>query len=298
LAALGTRYQAEISALGSEEGLYAQGSAAWQKVIDQEMAKYQEFIAQRRQITDKAAEQDAKDWQAALTPIESAWNSQLRGLLAGTTTWAQAMKKIFADLAIEAIEKLESIGVEKLAGAIAGLVGGGPASLLGSAGSAAATTANTTALATLTAAVAANTIALAGETAASAGKAGADLVGGVGGIAGLFSALKPLLAIFGFEKGAWEIPGLAAGTWDTGVGSILAALHPGEMVVPQTFAQGLRSATAGGGGPFGSGGGGGVTHNWNITGPIIGTQQWLQQMKDQLAKAVNSSNEMSPSRGW
>jgi hypothetical protein len=34
---------------------------------------------------------------SALTPIESAWNSQLRVLLGGTETWATAMKKIAAD---------------------------------------------------------------------------------------------------------------------------------------------------------------------------------------------------------
>jgi hypothetical protein len=36
----------------------------------------------------------------------------------------------------------------------------------------------------------------------------------------------------------------------------------------------------------------------NFTGPIIGNQQWLMQMKQQLAKAVQGAQSLTPSASW
>lgn len=122
--ALGVRYAAEISALSDEEKLYATGSAAWQKVIDQEMAAYQKYINDKRKLTEQENEQDAKDWDSMLKPVQSAWDSQLRGLLAGTTTWATAMKNIFSDLIMAIIKALENAAVAKAAAMLATAIGG------------------------------------------------------------------------------------------------------------------------------------------------------------------------------
>ena len=54
-----------------------------------------------------------------LGSIESAFNSQLRGLLAGTTTWSQAFKKILGDLIIQFIEMCETMVVKWLAAQLA-----------------------------------------------------------------------------------------------------------------------------------------------------------------------------------
>src|SRR5208282_505870 len=50
-----------------------------------------------------------KTWESELAPIQSAWDSQLKGLLAGTTTWSQAMKSIVGDLVIALIKKMEEL---------------------------------------------------------------------------------------------------------------------------------------------------------------------------------------------
>jgi len=42
-----------------------------------------------------------------------------------------------------------------------------------------------------------------------------------------------------------SVPHLSDGAWDTGSGG-MAALHTGEMVIPQSYASGLRSGASGG----------------------------------------------------
>ncbi len=56
---------------------------------------------------------NTKAWQDGLTPIQSAWDSQLRGLLDRTTSWAQAEKNIMADLALETIKEFERLAIVK-----------------------------------------------------------------------------------------------------------------------------------------------------------------------------------------
>ncbi len=62
--------------------------------------------------TSRRSLQQQQMWNSALGSIESAFNSQLRGLLAGTTTWSQAFKKILGDLIIKFIEMCETDGGE------------------------------------------------------------------------------------------------------------------------------------------------------------------------------------------
>ena len=69
------------------------------------------------------------------------------------------------------------------------------------------------------------------------------------------------------DVGAWEIPG-----------TMPATLHQGEMVLPQTFASGLRSAMTGGG-EQGAGGG-----NFNITIQAIDTQTGAQFLQNNAAR--------------
>jgi hypothetical protein len=52
----------------------------------------------------QAIAEQAKEWNQGLSMITSSFNSQLRGLLAGTTTWSQAWKKMLGDMAIKFIE--------------------------------------------------------------------------------------------------------------------------------------------------------------------------------------------------
>lgn len=310
---MGERYAAEIGAVKDEASdelaLLEQKKRIWANE-PVERKKIEDAIAELAQKTNtkiltlQAEQQKAIEasWESVLKPIESAWNSQLRALLGHTETWAQAMKKIAADLVIQMIEQLEKLAIEQAAIGLAKVTSNSPqgfiSGLLGG-GQTAAQAANTTAISALTVAVTANTAAVGGNAVASGAKAGADLVGSAGGLASIFSLFKPLLALFGFEKGAWEIPKLDAGSWQI-PGGMAAFLHPGEMVVPagpaaaiRSFAEGQSNAGAGGGGS------GGDTHNhyWSaIDGPSV--HRFVTQNSDRIAQAVSNSNRRNPSNGW
>jgi hypothetical protein len=211
-------FDAEIKALQNAGKNY-------EKAAEQKKAADQKWQLEHDKIVNDALQHDTQEWNSALGTIQSAWDSQLKGLLAGTTTWGQAMQHIFSDLAIKAIEQLEKIGVEKLASSLAGMFGG-PSSILGGmfggGGQNAAISANTSALATLTAAITGNTAAVAGETAATSGNFATQL----GTILGPGSFL-------GFKAGAWELPS------DT-----FAQVHKGEMIIPPGPAADLRAGIA------------------------------------------------------
>jgi hypothetical protein len=278
--ALNKKASLEIAALDKELALYPPGTTQYQHALSERLKMAQKYFGDLEALQRQKLEQDTKDWQSVLSPIQSAWDSQLRGLLAGTTTWAQAMKNIFADLVLDIIKKLETIGIEKLASSLAGALGG-PAGLVGGlGGQSAATTANTTAVATLTAAVTANTVALGVDTASSAAKAGADAASGAGG---LFSGLSGLLGLFG-------IP-LATGAWDIRAPTA-AVVHPGEMVLPQSFASGLRNAVSSSVG--GGGGSASATLNLSAFNPA-GLQSLIRSMMPQLAREISAFQALNPS---
>ena len=180
-----------------------------------------------------------KQWEGYFSTIEGAFNSNLRGLLDGTATWAQAVNKIIGDLIIKFIEGEE----QKLAQHIATEIAETTATTEGVAARTAAETAGNSesiivsianAMKSIFASVGQTT---AGVTAAVAPVAGpaAPAIGAAAGATTMATALSYIHA----ETGAWE------------VGGGPAMLHPGEMVVPRPFADSLRDA---GGGGFGGGG--------------------------------------------
>jgi hypothetical protein len=93
--------------------------AAQQRVVNESLLIEAQAAAKRQQILDESLRQQATQWQSMLTPIQSAFDSQLRGLLAGTTSWAQATKAIVSDLVLDVIRWLEKIAIEKAALALA-----------------------------------------------------------------------------------------------------------------------------------------------------------------------------------
>ena len=226
---------------------------------------------------DQAMQQYVKEWDSLLTPIQSAWDSQLKKLLAGTETFGQAMKNIFSQVALDAIKKLESIAVEQAAIGVAKAAGGGPLSLLGSltggAGQASGSAALTTGALTLqtgsTSLLTAATTLQAAATSMAAGAAGS--------LAGPLDLLK--FALPAFDVGSWSVPG-----------DMVAQVHQNEMIIPNN---GMADAVRG----MLSGGGGGSNFSLNING-AVGTQQWLNQMAQQLSRTLQSYQARTPSTGW
>ncbi len=280
LAALDKRLSAQTEALTKEYNAEVSSQAG---KLDAQAAAYQKYIAglakidatwagEHQKIIDNALIHDQQEWQSAMSPVLSAWNSQLRGLLGGTESWSKAMKKIVGDLVIQIIEYFERLAVQKAALGLARSVGGGPQSmiqsLLGGGGQAAAQTASTTAMTTLTASVnalnvtlgghavatSANTAATATDTAATTAGATASTAGATATTAGTVASAANtagLLAHLGTlaantlaiipntaatilntaAEGFKSLIPFAQGAWEVPA-TMPALVHKGEMIVP------------------------------------------------------------------
>ncbi len=244
--ALNKEYAAEAAALQQKLALYPKGSAQWQAALDEQKAayqKYQDDLAKidskwkvdHQKIVDDAMQHDVQKWQSALGTIESSFNSQLRGLLAGTTTWSQAWKKMLGDMIIKWIEMCEQMLVKWLATELA------------------KTTATTTGAAARTAAE---------ESASSAGMLGmvanaikAIMTDAAQVFGGVFAFLAPTMgpAAAG-PAAAAQASVSAAAIFDVGTDYVvrggLALIHPGETIIPP----------ARGSGPFTGAGMGATVH--------------------------------------
>jgi hypothetical protein len=326
LQALDKRHTAELAALAAEQQIGGLTTAQYQKIIDERKVKDQEYAAAHQKIMNEAAEKDVQAWQSALTPLTSAFNSQLKGLLSGTESWATATKRIVEDLVMIVIQKLETLAVEQAAMGLKNLTmsatggaGGGPMSWLGSlfgggaaaaggagaaavggAGAAAgqaaqdtAVTANTTALTALTTGLTAD---VTGQTAITTALAAldADLIVLAPEIVALTAAVLENTAVLTASK---LLPSYASGSWSLSHDQI-ALVHAGEMIAPNDGSAGaLRSMLSGGGAGAGSVTAGGVTHvhNWTAwDGPSV--QSWLTRGgMDQIARALSAYAPLHPS---
>jgi hypothetical protein len=297
LAALDKRHAAENAAVDGELLLYARGTSQYQKAIDERLKLDAKYKADHQKIVDAAVIEDQKEWMSILTPVQSAWDSQLKGLLAGTETWATAMKRIAGDLVMDIIKALEKLALEKAALGLTNLFGG-PSSMLGGLTSAlgiggggaqaAATTANTTAVGALTAAIAANTAALTGETVATTAEITATTAqtgaAGASAASGLAALFAPLAAMFGFAAGTDRI-------MNTGI----AVVHKGETIVPPP-AQGNGRFTGAG---FGS-----AAPEMHLHVHAIDTQtgaEFIQKNMRDIARGLQGHWQLNSGdrpRGW
>jgi len=156
-------------------------------------------------------------WNGYLSNLTSAFNSQLRGLLEGTTSWKQASVKIFEDLTIKFIEMVEQMVVKWTAAQLA------------------QTTAATTGAATRSAAE--NAASSSGILANAANAVAAIMTDAAQTFAGVFAFLAPTMgpAAAG-PAAAAQVSVSAAAIFDVGTDYVvrggLALIHAGETVVP------------------------------------------------------------------
>ena len=252
-AALADRHTAEMVALDDELRIRGLSAEQQKKIRDEMLVADQKFWAEDSKLVQTGLEKDAKAWQSTLQPIEGAFNSQLRSLLAGTETFGQAMKKIFADLVIAVIEGFEKMAFAKLATSLATAFGD-PAAMLASAAKSITTDAG---------------MVYAGEAAFLAPILGPAAPEAAAGIAATV------------ESTALGLSALDEGT-DFVLRSGLAIIHQGEQVVP-------AQAT----GPYtGASGGGPQIHiNGPIIGNQAWINSMVPQLSKALAahRAINQS---------
>lgn len=200
--AINTRTLAESAAYDQLLGIYKNDAAQYAKIQAEKTQMLMQATRDSLKVQQQQLETDVKQWQSALTPLQSAWDSQLRGLLAGTTTWAQAMKSIVADLILDIIKKLEALAVEKAALALASAVGS-PKSLL-------------------------NLSAISADTGQAFAGFAAFLAPTLG--PGAIPAAEGLAATVAAQATAFAVPSLDIGGYVLSSG--LANIHKGETIVP------------------------------------------------------------------
>jgi hypothetical protein len=229
-------YEDEKDLLVKELALYAQGTSQYAGVKSKLLELDQKYANESTKIQGDAVKAQQATYQSMFNAVEGAFNSQLKGLLAGTTSWSQAFKSILGSLIISFIEAVEKMGFEWLAGELA----------------------KTTAT---VAGVTARTGAEATGAAASSGIAMVSVVRSIMSsaaqtFAGIFAFLSPTLgpaAAAPATAAEAVVASTAVAAYEQGTPWVpsdgMAMLHRGEAVLPASVnAAGLNGASGGGGG--------------------------------------------------
>jgi hypothetical protein len=222
-------YQLQVSLLRRQSGLFDQNSDQYRRMQDKIALLEVKHNTDMIKLDEQAIAQQQQMWTTSLSSIENAFNSQLRGLLAGTTSWSSAFKSILGDVVIKFIEMCETMVVKWVAAQLA------------------QTTAATTGAATRTAAE--QTASSAGVLANAANAMQAILTDAAQTFGGVFAFLSPTMgpAAAG-PAAAAQASVAAAAVFDVGTDYVvrggLALIHAGETVVPAARGNGPFTGAA------------------------------------------------------
>lgn len=115
-AAVKALYDKEVAVVGDDSNKIAE-------IRRKEARTIEAIHKQSLELQTEQLRKSAQEWQSVLQTVSSAFESQLRGLLARTTTWSQAMKNIAADLVLKIISEFLKLAVIKpLAGALSSMM--------------------------------------------------------------------------------------------------------------------------------------------------------------------------------
>lgn len=270
-AATAEEYQVEAAKLQQIRNLWPSHTKEWEDANRKMLMSAQNFATEMLRINaDMARDMKAKMDEVS-NAMQSSFNGQLRGLLAGTTSWRQAFRSIMGDMVIFFIQQVERMVLQWITGKIAMLAMD-----------------ETTATASAATQVAAAEATLPFR----AGKFLSDLTASAALVfAGVFANMAPLLgpgaagpagvAQAAVMAQAGFVPKLDVGT-DRVLRSGLAMIHAGEKVVPAETS-----------GPFTGSGGGGVTiQAWD--GRSV--DSWLKRGgAEKLARAISGTMTLQPS---
>jgi hypothetical protein len=283
--AISQEYAGELGALQKLDALGEQSLASKQRVDDMLIEATRRRDDQMGALTRSALQDQERDYQAFGSSIGQAFNSQLRGLLTGTTTWHTTFKNALEDLLIKFIGWCEtSVAHYALAEAM----------------KTAATTAG----------VAARTSVEQGGAAASLGAQGATMVRSILSsaaetFAGVFGFLAPLmgpLAVGPATAAQATVAGMAGAVASADIGmwqvprDQLALIHQNELIMPAGPAGALRDMlTNNSNASAGVGGGGGslaihpTTHFHVNAMDSASVASWMRSNGPGMAKALDQA---------
>jgi hypothetical protein len=238
-------YQAQKEALAKKMALYPQESAAYAKAKDAEVeleASHDRQIAAlsaqlaKQQIADakqvelahaKTVQATIKNYQSIVQPINNAFNQTITGVLRGTETLQQGMRKAAQSIVLSFVQGAEKMAVNWAEKQLAMLIS------------------TTTTQTAITAAQTAGHAAKAAQDSASIGndayKAAAGAYSAVAGIPIVGPVLAPVAAAAAFAGVmAFDVISAEGGMGSVPFNDMPALLHRNEMVLPASIAQPLR----------------------------------------------------------
>jgi hypothetical protein len=237
---------------------------------------------------NKAAEDVHKSWESAFNALNSAVDSQVDGLLRGTTSWAQAVKNVLATLTEDVVKfalKWALTHAESVAENIAGVNAEAAAHI---AGNAAKTASDQAASATGALAWIGNALkTLSADAASVFGGVFAFLSPAMGpAAAGPASAASGAVlagagAIASADIGMWQVPG-----------DQLAMVHHNELIMPAAEAGAFRSMLSGAVGGGGAGAGVSIAPSTHFHVNAIdgaGVGQWFRNNQREMMRAVDDA---------
>jgi hypothetical protein len=210
-------YEAELELLGRKLAFGNLEADARQKILDKIAALEIKYRTDMIKLDAQAIAQQQQMWTGYLSSITSAFNSNIKGLLEGTTSWSQAFKNTLESLLIKFIEMCEQMVVKWAAAQLA------------------QTTATTSGAAARAAAE--QGAASSGIVANAARALEAILQDAAQAFAGVFAFLAPVMgpAAAG-PAAAAQATVASAAVFDVGTDYVvrggLALIHPGETIIP------------------------------------------------------------------
>ena len=282
--------QEAVDALYSKElALAGLTATKKQELANQELAFNDRVSLQIQQAQEKAAEASQKAWDTATKQINSAFDSQINGLLRGTTSWSQALRNVLASLTEDLVKFFVNWTLQLGETYARDL-------LLNNARVANHLTGNAAIAASDAGAAASGAFA----SIANAMKAiEADAARAFGGV---FAFLAPIMgpAAAGPAAGASAAvlgAGASIASADIGMWSVphdmLSLVHHNELIMPATQAGAFRDMLTGGGANGGQGGGGVSIHpttNLNISAvDRAGVAQFFRDNQRDMMHAINGA---------
>ena len=227
------RYMSEVKTLGDIAALWREYPMKYKEMLDKIKEAVQKHNAEVKKLEDKEALEQKKTWDKFLSPVTSAMNTAVQGIIQGTTTLKDAMANIAQSILTSMVNMFTQMAMSAIQNQIMASMG-----------------IKTTKQAEAQTVVGSN----AAEAASGAASAEASIPY-VGPILAAAAAAAMMAMCMGFLSAS------AAGGYDipAGVNPVVQA-HAEEMILPSDLANKVRGMTDGGKG----GGATYHTHNYTI----------------------------------
>lgn len=279
--AVGQAYAAELSLMERRRDLASQSLAQRQRIDEQIAQLERNEQRQTAQLNQESLNALTQQYQKFGSSVTTAFDGQLRGLLAGTQSWSDALKRTLGGVIISFIESSEKMVVQWLA----------------------AEAAKTSAT---VAGVSSRTAAERGGAAASLATQGSSIVRSILGsaaeaFAGVFGFLAPIMGPFAAGPAAAaqatvaSVAGSVAsadiGMWSV-PGDMLTLVHHNELIMPAAEAGAFRNLL---GDQAGAGGGSGnvsispTTHFHVNALDGASVSQWMRSNSSEMLRAVDQA---------